>query len=73
MKVWYDNDARDKVLVFLSAPCHPLQSRYYSPYENESRFSDVKYIFKTPDRRRETRVCHIYMLKEYLIDVSEIL
>ena len=72
MKRWYDKDARnrvfkpgDKVLVFLPIPGHPLQARYFGPYEIESKLSDVNYVVKTPGRRKEKRVCHINMLKEY--------
>ncbi|KAK3084264.1 hypothetical protein FSP39_010811 [Pinctada imbricata] len=72
MKSWYDKDARnrvfkpgDKVLVFLPIPGHPLQARYFGPYEIESKISDVNYVVKTPGRRKEKRVCHVNMLKEY--------
>jgi hypothetical protein len=72
MKRCYDKDARnrvfksgDKVLVFLPIPGHPLQARYYSPYEIESKLSDVNYVVKTPGRRKEIRICHINMLKEH--------
>ncbi|KAK3084422.1 hypothetical protein FSP39_016366 [Pinctada imbricata] len=72
MKTWYDKDARnrvfkpgDKVLVFLPIPGHPLQARYFGPYEIESKISDVNYVVKTPGRRKEKRVCHVNMLKEY--------
>ncbi|KAK3106188.1 hypothetical protein FSP39_014556 [Pinctada imbricata] len=72
MKTWYDKDARnrvfkpgDKVLVFLPIPGHPLQARYFGPYEIESKFSNVNYVVKTPGRRKEKRVCHVNMLKEY--------
>ena len=72
MKTWYDKDARnrvfkpgDRVLVFLPIPGHPLQARYFGPYEIESKISDVNYVVKTPGRRKEKRVCHVNMLKEY--------
>ena len=72
MKTWYDKDARnrvfkpgDKVLVFLPIPGHPLQASYFGPYEIESKISDVNYVVKTPGRRKEKRVCHVNMLKEY--------
>jgi hypothetical protein len=66
MKLCYDKDARnrvfkpgDKVLVFLSIPCHPLQVRYF-----DSKLSDVNYVGSTPGRRKEKRVCH-NMLNDY--------
>jgi hypothetical protein len=72
MKRWYDKYARnrvfkpgDKVLVFLPIPGHPLRARYFGPYEIESKLSDVNYVVKIPGRRKEKRVCHINMLKEY--------
>lgn len=72
MKMWYHKDARnrvfkpgDKVLVFFSIPGHVLQARYNGPHEIESKFSDVNYVVQTLDRRKEKRICHIYILKEY--------
>ena len=72
MKTWYDKDARnrvfkpgDKVLVFLPIPGHPLQAKYFGSYEIESKISDVNYVVKTPGRRKEKRVCHVNILKEY--------
>jgi hypothetical protein len=66
MKRWYDKDARnrvfkpgDKVLVFLPIAGHPLQARYFGPYEIESKVSDVNYVVKISGRRKEKRVCHI--------------
>lgn len=35
-----------KVLVFLSILIHPLQARYYSPYEIESKINYVNYVVK---------------------------
>lgn len=51
--MWHDKDAKsgffkpgDKVLVFLSILDHPLQARYYGPYEIESKNNYVNYIVK---------------------------
>jgi hypothetical protein len=72
MKRWYDKVSKnrvfkldDKVLIFLPIPGHLLRARYYGPYEIESKLSDVNYVVKTLGRRKEKRVCHINMLKEY--------
>ena len=81
MKTWYDKDARnrvfkpgDKVPVFLPIPGHPLQARYFGPYEIESKISDVNYLFKIPGRRREKKKCVILTCwKNILIEVTEIL
>lgn len=73
MKKWYDKDARrrsfnvgDKVLVLLPVTGHALQARYHGPYVIESKVSDLDYVVKTPDRRRERQLCHINMIKEYI-------
>ncbi|XP_077993259.1 uncharacterized protein LOC144447231 [Glandiceps talaboti] len=73
MKKWYDKDARNRVfkpghrvLVLFPIPGHPLQARYYGPYEIKSKINDVNYIVKTPGRRKESQLCHINMLKEYV-------
>ena len=72
MKTWYEKDARNrvfkpgyKVLVFLPIPGHPLQAQCFGPYEIESKISDVNYVVQTPGRRKEKRVSHVNMLKEY--------
>lgn len=73
MKMWYDKDNRnrvfepsDTILVFLPIPGHPLQARQYGPCEIESKIVDVNYVVKTPGQRKEKRICHINMLKEYV-------
>ncbi|KAI3374116.1 hypothetical protein L3Q82_005935 [Scortum barcoo] len=35
------------------------------PYVVEKKLSENNYIVKTPDRRRQTRVCHVNMMKMY--------
>jgi hypothetical protein len=59
MKRWYDKDTRnrvfkpgDKVRLFLPIPGHPLQTRYHGLNEIESKLSDVSYVVKTPERRK---------------------
>ena len=56
----------DKVLVFLPIPNQPLQARYFGPYEIESKVNDLNYVVNTPGRRKERRVCHVNMIKEYI-------
>ena len=72
MKVWYDKKVRqrefkpgDKVLVLLPISGHPLRARYYGPCTIESKLSEENYLVKTPNRRRQTQLCHINMLKPY--------
>lgn len=55
----------DKVLVLLPIPGSALSARFAGPYEVVGKRSDTDYIIKTPDRKRQKRVCHINMLKAY--------
>ena len=70
MKRWYDSKSRernflvgDKVLVLLPIQGQPLKSKFCGPYEVIKKLNDVNYIISTPDRIKETRVCHVNMLK----------
>ena len=72
MKVWYDRKAKsrcfepgDRVLVLFPVIGNPLQAKYSGPYKVVKKISDTNYLVKTPDRRKETQVCHINMLKAY--------
>ena len=72
MKVWYDRKAKsrcfepgDRVLVLFPVVGNPLQAKYSGPYKVVKKISDTNYLVKNPNRRKETQVCHINMLKEY--------
>ena len=72
MKVWYDRKAKsrcfepgDRVLVLFPVVGNPLQAKYSGPYKVVKKISDTNYLVKTPDRHKETQVCHINMLKAY--------
>ena len=72
MKVWYDRKAKsrcfepgDRVLVLFPVVGNRLQAKYSGPYKVVKKISDTNYLVKTPDRRKETQVCHINMLKAY--------
>ena len=72
MKVWYDRKAKsrcfepgDRVLVLFPVVGNPLQAKYSGPYKVVKKISDTNYLVKSPDRRKETQVCHINMLKAY--------
>ena len=73
MKARYDKssvkrnfDPGEKVLVLLPVPGKPLEARYFGPYVVEKKLSDLNYVIKTPDRRRQNRLCHVNMLKPYI-------
>ncbi|CAC5364330.1 unnamed protein product [Mytilus coruscus] len=57
--------AHDTPLAGHLVPGHPLQAKYCDPYTIESKIIDFNYNVKTPDRRKQNRVCHINMLKPY--------
>ena len=58
----------DHVLALLPIPGKPLQARYLGPYMYivKKKFSHLNYIVSTPDRRKNTQLCHINMLKSYV-------
>lgn len=74
MKGYYDVKARsrcfhpgDKVLMLTQLSGQPLSAKYTGPYQVLDKISDVTYLVKTPDRRKTQRLCHINMLKPYVV------
>lgn len=70
MKQRYDQTAKtrtlqvgDQVLVLLPVSGHTLSARFSGPYEVHKKLSETDYVIHTPDRKRQSRVCHINMLK----------
>lgn len=57
----------DSVLVLLPVPGAALQAKFSGPYVIEKKLSETDYVVQTPDRRRKTRVCHVNMLKAYVV------
>ena len=55
----------DYVLALLPVPGKPLQARYFGSHIIKEKVSDLNYI-STPDRRKNTQLCHIKMLKSYV-------
>jgi len=55
----------DKVLVLLPVPGSSLSARFFGPYVVKQKMSETDYMLYTPDRKRQTRVCHINMIKAY--------
>lgn len=55
----------DEVLVLLPIPGSALSARFSGPYRILEKISDTDYVIDTPDRRRQSRVCYINMLKPY--------
>lgn len=55
----------DEVLVLLPVPGSVLATRFTGPLKVVKRISETDYIIATPDRKRQTRVCHVNMLKPF--------
>ena len=73
MKEQFDLDAvrrefqpGDKVLVLLPLEKQPWSAKFQGPYEVLKRKSELNYVIKTPDRRKQTQLCHINMLKRFI-------
>ncbi len=54
------------MLVLLPIPGSSLQAWYSGPYVVQEKINDRDYIVATPERRQQSRLCHINMLKPYL-------
>ena len=55
-----------KVLALLPVSGNPLRARYFGPYVIDKKLSDLNYAVVTPDRRKQTQLCHVNMLKPYV-------
>uniref|UniRef100_A0A8C1TD20 Gypsy retrotransposon integrase-like protein 1 n=1 Tax=Cyprinus carpio TaxID=7962 RepID=A0A8C1TD20_CYPCA len=55
----------DEVLVLLPIQGSALSARFSGPYVVLKKISETDYVIRTPDRKRQSRVCHINMLKAY--------
>ena len=53
------------MLVLLPIHGHPLQVRYSRPFVVEKQVNDADYIIKTLGHCKDSRLCHINMLKPY--------
>ena len=63
----------DKVLALLTISGKPLQARYHDPYTVDKKLSDVNYIVNTTGRRTQKQLCHINMLKKYIVRDSSVI
>ena len=71
-KEWYDRNARsrefeagDRVLVLLPTSANKLLARWQGPYEVVRRCGKVNYEVRMSDRRKQHRVFHVNMLREW--------
>lgn len=55
--------AGDQVLV--SIPGSDLSARFSGPYVVQKKLSETDYVICSPERKRQSRVCHVNMLKAF--------
>lgn len=56
----------EKVLVFFPVPGNPLKNKYSGPYVITKKISPLNYIIQTPDRRKDSQLVHINLIKKYV-------
>ena len=61
----------DKVLLFIPVSGSPLKAKYSGPYLVQKRLGKVNYIISTPDRRKDTQLVHVNLLKAYISRETE--
>lgn len=60
----------DCVLALLPLVDSPFQAKYSGPFSVVQQVSDLNYLIETPGRRKSTRLCHINLLKPYIVAVA---
>ncbi|XP_068248784.1 uncharacterized protein [Palaemon carinicauda] len=55
----------DQVLLYHPIPGAPLREKFAGPYTVLDRLSKVNYVISTPDRRKDTQLVHVNLLKRY--------
>ena len=73
MKTLYDLKSQvrkfnpgDKVLLFLPVHGQPLRSKYSGPYVVSHSLNKCNYVVHTPDRRKDTQLVHLNLMKPYI-------
>lgn len=57
----------DKVLVLLLMNQPKLWLKFCGPYVVGKRVGECNYVVTTPERRQKTMLCHINLLKPYIV------
>lgn len=77
MKTWFDHKAErrefhpgDQVLVLLPMTGSSFSARFSGPYTVLEKLSEQNYMISTPDRRKKAQLCHVNLLKPYLVRVT---
>ena len=56
----------DEVLVLLLTTGKPLEAQFHGPYVVKE-VGELNYVVRTPDRRKDAQLCHVNMLKRYVL------
>jgi len=77
-KIWYDKKARERkfyagdlVLVLLSTLGKLFHSKYFGLYKVIRQVGPVDYLIATHEKCRTERICHVNMLKRYIVRHSD--
>ena len=72
MKSRYDKNVKvrkfnvgDSVLAFFPIQGSPFKSKFSGPYVVDKCVNNHNYIIRTPDRRKDTQLIHVNLLKKY--------
>ena len=60
-------DPGQKVLALFPVPGNPLQARYFGPYVIKEKLSNLNHVLETPDKHKQTQLCHINMITPFII------
>lgn len=58
---------------FVTGGWFQIEARFSGPYEVERKISETDYVVKTPDRRKKSHVCHVNMIKRYVVRAQTIM
>ncbi|XP_068250381.1 uncharacterized protein [Palaemon carinicauda] len=62
----------DQVLLYHPIPGAPLREKFAGPYTVLDSLSKVNYVISTPDRRKDTQLVHVNLLKRYQSRVNSV-
>ena len=72
MKINFDKKAKARtleegqlVLILLPNLSNQLKASFSGPYKILKKLSETNYVVETPDRKKNSQVCHINMIKPY--------
>lgn len=61
----------DKVLALLPLVTSPFQAKFSGTYSVVEKLTELNYLIATPERRSNTQLCHVNLLRPYVSRDSE--